>query len=139
MVERPVPEGLIPHRGPALLVHTIVETGPDAAVCRGRIPAESAFVTDGRAPAVLAIELAAQAAAVQQAMAARTAGVAKPGYLVGVRDAALQVDDVRSDVTLVATVRRVARAGPLATYEVSVTGPGGEQVLTATLSTHAGD
>jgi predicted hotdog family 3-hydroxylacyl-ACP dehydratase len=119
-------------------VRAIVDAGPDAAVCRGRIPSESAFATGGRVPAVVAIELAAQAAAVQQALAAPTAGAAKPGYLVAVREASLRTDDVATDVPLVATVRRVAQAGPLATYEVSVTGPAGEEILTATLSTHAG-
>jgi predicted hotdog family 3-hydroxylacyl-ACP dehydratase len=139
MPERPVPDGLIPHRGHALLVQAILDAGPVAAVCRGRISSESAFAAAGRVPAVVAIELAAQAAAVQQALAAPRPGPARPGYLVGVRDASLRADDVATDVPLVATVRRVAQAGPLATYEVSVTGPGGEVVLTATLTTLAGD
>jgi predicted hotdog family 3-hydroxylacyl-ACP dehydratase len=137
--ERPVPEGLIPQRGPALLVQAIVDAGPDGAVCRGRIPSASPFARGGRAPAVVTIELAAQAAAVQQALAAPRASAARPGYLVTVRDASLRASEVATDVPLVATVRRVAQKGPLATYEVSVAGSGGEEILTATISTHAGD
>jgi len=140
MAERDVPEGLIPHRGPARLVRTILDdTRTDVLVCGGRIPPDSAFAVDGRAPAVILLELAAQAAAVQQALAAPTGAAARPGYLVAVRAAIVRVDDVAANVPLVATVRRTGQAGPLATYDVTVNGPGGQEILTATLSTHAGD
>jgi predicted hotdog family 3-hydroxylacyl-ACP dehydratase len=138
VAERPVPANLIAHRGAALLVEAILDAGPGHAVCRGRVAAESAFAASGRAPAVMAIELAAQAAAVQQALAAPAGVAPRPGYLVGVRDASLRAEVVPADAPLVATVRRVAQAGPLATYAVSVTGPDGAEILTATLSTHAG-
>ena len=140
MAERDVPEGLIPHRGPARLVQTILDAaGTDVLVCGGWIPAESAFAVGGRAPAVIALELAAQAAAVQQALAGKAGAAVAPGYLVAVRAAIVRVDDVAANVPLVATVRRTGQAGPLATYDVTVTGPGGREILTATLSTHAGD
>ena len=138
MAERPLPEGLLAHRGAALMVEVIVDAGPDHAVCRGRVPADSAFTAGGRAPAVIAIELAAQTAAVQQALAAPAGAAPRPGYLVGVRDASLRADVLPTGAPLVARVRRLARAGPLATYAVSVTGPDGAEILTATLSTHAG-
>ena len=140
MAERDVPEGLIPHRGPARLVQTILDDRrTDVLVCRGRIPPDSAFAVDGRAPAVIVLELAAQAAAVQQALAAPVGAAVRPGYLVAVRAAAFRADDVAAAVGLVATVRRTGQAGPLATYDVTVTGPEGEEILTATLSTHVGD
>jgi predicted hotdog family 3-hydroxylacyl-ACP dehydratase len=140
MAERDVPEGLIPHRGPARLVQTILDDArTDVLVCGGRIPADSAFAVGGRAPAVMVLELAAQAAAVQQALAGPTGAAARPGYLVAVRAAIVRVDDVAANVPLVATVRRTGQAGPLATYDVTVNGPGGQEILTATLSTHAGD
>ena len=119
-------------------MEAILEAGPDHATCRGRIPAGSAFATSGGTPAVIAIELAAQTAAVQQALAAPTGTAPRPGYLVGVRDASLGADFLPAGVALVATVRRVAMAGPLATYEASVTGADGAEILTAILSTHAG-
>ena len=139
MAERDVPEGLIPHRGPARLVQSILEDPrPDVLVCAGRIPADSAFAVEGRVPAVVLLELAAQAAAVQQALAA-PAGAARRGYLVAVRAATLRAHDVAVQVRLVATVRRTGQAGPLATYDVVVHGPGGEEIVSASLSTHAGE
>ena len=140
MPERGVPEALIPQRGPARLVRTILdEPQADVLVCGGRVPADSAFVSGGRVPAVVLLELAAQAAAVQQALAAPPAGDgARPGYLVSVRSALLSADDCAADVPLTATVRRTGQAGPLATYDVVVRGPGGEEIVSASLSTHAG-
>jgi predicted hotdog family 3-hydroxylacyl-ACP dehydratase len=138
MAERPLPAALIPHRGPSLLVESIVDAGPEEAVCRGHVPVGSAFVVGGRVAALVAIELAAQTAAVHQALAAPSPDAAqRTGYLVGVREASLRADWLPADVALVATVRRLAAAGPLATYSVSVTGPDGAEILTATLSTHA--
>jgi predicted hotdog family 3-hydroxylacyl-ACP dehydratase len=90
-------------------------------------------------PAVVVLELAAQAAAVEQALAAPERARARRGYLVGVRTAVLRVDDVGVNVRLVATVHRTGQAGPLATYDVTVNGPRGEEIATATLSTHAGE
>jgi predicted hotdog family 3-hydroxylacyl-ACP dehydratase len=140
MSERDVPEGLIPHRGPARLVQTILDDRrTDVLVCGGRIPADSAFAVGGHAPAVIVLELAAQAAAVQQALAGPEGAAARPGYLVAVRAATVRADVVAANVPLVATVRRTGQAGPLATYDVTVNGPGGQEILTATLSTHAGD
>ena len=139
MPEREVPDGLIPHRGPARLVQTILEDPrPDVLVCGGRIPSDSAFAAGGRVPAVVVLELAAQAAAVQQALAAPAGDAARPGYLVAIRAASLRADDVAAGDRLIATVRRTGQAGPLATYDVTVNGPGGEEIASATLSTHAG-
>lgn len=140
MAERDVPEGLIPHRGPARLVQSILEDPRrDVLVCAGRIPADSAFAVEGRVPAVVLLELAAQAAAVQQALAAPGGATARRGYLVAVRAATLRAHDVAVQVRLVATVRRTGAAGPLATYDVAVHGPGGEEIVSASLSTHAGE
>jgi predicted hotdog family 3-hydroxylacyl-ACP dehydratase len=140
MAERDVPEGLIPQRGPARLVQAILDDPrPDVLVCAGRIPPENAFAMGGRVPAVVLLELAAQAAAVQQALAAPAGAAARRGYLVAVRAATLRARDVAVQVRLVATVRRTGQAGPLATYEVAVHGPGGEEIVSASLSTHAGE
>jgi predicted hotdog family 3-hydroxylacyl-ACP dehydratase len=141
LAERDVPDDFIPHRGPARLVHTILESPrPDVVVCAGRVPADSAFVSEGRVPAVVLLEMAAQAAAVQQALAATAGGApARPGYLVGIREASLNADDVAAGVRLTATVRRTGQLGPLATYDVTVNGPDDEPIVSASLSTHAGE
>jgi predicted hotdog family 3-hydroxylacyl-ACP dehydratase len=140
MAERALPDRLIPHRGAARLVEAIVDVDPEAGlvVCRGRVRAGSAFASGGRAPAVVAVELAAQAAAVQHALGGAGDGPPRPGYLVAVRSASFHTDEVPVDVPLLATVRRTGQAGPLATYDVQVTGADGEPILGATLSTHAG-
>src|SRR5262245_51033854 len=138
MAERPIDDALLPHRGPARLVEAVLDAGPDVLVCRGRVPADNAFARSGRVPAVVALELAAQAAAVQQAFAEGGADTAKPGYLVGIRSASLDVDEIATDVPLVATVRRTGQAGPLGAFEVSVTRPD-KKIATAILSTHSGD
>jgi predicted hotdog family 3-hydroxylacyl-ACP dehydratase len=137
--ESEVPDGLIPHRGPARLVHTIVECArPDVVVCGGRVPADSAFVSDGRVAAVVLLEMAAQAAALLQALAAPPGSAARSGYLVAIRAATFRADDVPADAVLVATVRRTGQAGALATFDVTVSG-GAEEIVSATLSTHAGE
>jgi len=120
------------------MVDTVLETFADGLVCRGRVSARSAFASaDGRVPAVAALELAAQATAVHQALGTPAAPATR-GYLVAVRSASLHTEHVGAEVPLVATVRRAAEKGPLATYDVVVTGPAGETILTATLSTHRG-
>lgn len=140
MTEREVPERLIPHRGPARLVEAIVDAQLDAGlvVCRGRVPAESPFAHGGLAPAVIVLELAAQAAAVHHALSVLSDDPPRQGYLVAVRSASFHAADVAVGVPLLARVRRTGQAGPLATYDVQVDGPQGEEILTATLSTHAG-
>jgi len=89
-------------------------------------------------PAVVLLEMAAQAAAVLQALAAPPAGAARPGYLVAVRAATFHADEVAVDAALIATVRRTGQAGALATFDVTVSA-GGQEVLSAALSTHTGD
>lgn len=139
MPEREVPDGLIPHRRPARLVHAILESPrPDVVVCAGRVPPDSAFVSGGRVPAVVLLEMAAQAAAVLQALAAPPQGAARPGYLVAIRAATFRADDIAADAALIATVRRTGQAGPLATFDVTVGRAGAEEIVAATLSTHAG-
>ena len=133
-----MPDGLIPHRGPARLVLSIIERpGPDVAVCAGRVPADSAFVSEGRVPAVVLLEMAAQAAAVLQALDAPPPGGSRPGYLVAIRGATFRADEVDVDAVLTATVRRTGQAGPLATFDVTVS-RGAEELVSASLSTHAG-
>ncbi|HEV7498493.1 MAG TPA: hypothetical protein VGQ33_00760 [Vicinamibacteria bacterium] len=138
MPEQAVAADLIAQRGTARMVDTVLETFADGLVCRGRVSARGPFASaDGRVPAVAALELAAQATAVHQALGASGASVTH-GYLVAVRSAILHADDVEAGVPLMATVRRAAEKGPLATYDVAVAGPAGETILTATLSTHRG-
>jgi predicted hotdog family 3-hydroxylacyl-ACP dehydratase len=144
LAEREVGAGLIAQSGPARLVQAIVERDEAGLTCRGLVPEASAFVRRGRAPAVVLLEVAAQATAVHQALASPAAsGLAvgapsRPSYLVAVRSASFATDEVAAGVPLSARVRRTGGAGALATYDVQVSGPDGALLLRATLSTHAG-
>lgn len=138
MPEQAVTTSLIPHGAAARMVETILDVSAGSVVCRGRVPLHSAFASgEGRVPAVVTLELAAQAAAVHRALGPAT-GAADRGYLVRVRAAVLHAPEVAAGAPLVAAVRLVGTAGPLATYDVVVTGPDGETILTATLATHRG-
>ena len=90
-------------------------------------------------PAFVALEVAAQAAAVQRALEADAHGEPRSGTLVAIRDAVFHTDALPVETPLVATARRIARAGPLAVHEVSIAGPDGRTCLRAILSTHAAE
>lgn len=133
----PDPQELIPHRGPMLLVDRVLDRRPDGVSCQGRIPADSPFALGGRAPAFVAIELAAQTAAVFEALGRRESGSAGPriGYLVSVRTARFAVHELPVGEPLVAHVRSAGSAPPLALYHVRVEREG-VQVMTATLGAY---
>jgi predicted hotdog family 3-hydroxylacyl-ACP dehydratase len=138
MAERAVPLAWLPQRAPARMVDAIVETTAEGVVCRGGVPPASAFASaDGRVPALVLLELAAQAAAVHEASA--SGAVARRGYVVGIRSAVLHADDVPAGASFLASASRIGQAGPLATYDVAVRAEGGEAILAATLSLHRGD
>ncbi len=134
----PAIEALIPHRAPMLLVEGVVETFTGGLVCRGRIPAGGPIAGRAAASVFLGLELAAQTAAVHQALESG-AGGGEPavGYLASIKNARFQVPELPAGQPLLATVRAVGRLPPLAMYavEVALEEDGGE-LLTATLSTY---
>jgi predicted hotdog family 3-hydroxylacyl-ACP dehydratase len=133
----------------------LTREGDTAIECQGCIPETSPFALNGRAPAFVAIELAAQAAAVLQALtvglpgvseavglpgvskAVGSGGAARIGYLVGVREAHFMLPSVATGEILRVQVRVLRRAPPLAQFEATVSGSEGV-VCRATLSTHCG-
>jgi 3-hydroxyacyl-[acyl-carrier-protein] dehydratase len=133
----------LPHAWPARLVRAIVETSETGAVCLAAIPADSPFVQEGRAPALIAIEAAAQAtAALRGIRASRSEPPGEPriGYLVAVREARLHRGWIPAERELRVTVRLEGSVPPLSVYAVSVelvelVELGGREVLTGTLST----
>lgn len=119
---------LIPHRPPMLFVERILGEAEDGATCLGRVPSACALVTGGVAPAFVALEAAAQAAAVWEALCrSRTVGSCetRTGYLVSLRDVVLHRRTIPAEADLIATVRLVAAAPPLTTYDATVTVDGG--------------
>jgi len=130
-------EQLIPHRAPMLFVEQLLGEAEDGATCLGRIPAGCPLVSAGVTPAFVALELAAQAAAVWEGR--RRAGVpghlpSVTGYLVSVKDAVLHRAAIPAESDLFASVRLTARVPPLTTYAVEVVVEGG-LALTATIGT----
>jgi predicted hotdog family 3-hydroxylacyl-ACP dehydratase len=133
----PPVEALIPHRDPALLVRVVASAAPGEIVCIAVIPGEHPLVEHGRAPCLLGIEAAAQAAAALEALTRPPDEPPGPriGYLVGVREAAFHLPDLPAGWPLRVTVRPAGSAPPLAVYEATVE-IDGATALTATLSTY---
>lgn len=125
----PAVTSLIPHRSPILMVEEIVEADGDRIVCRGVLPYSSPF---------LALELAAQTAAVMAALEGEgTGSEAAVGYLAAIHDARFLVPDVPRGRPVLATVEKVGSLPPLRRYEVSVSlEEGAVELVRATLSTY---
>ena len=118
---------LLPQDGAARLVERLIERLPDGVRCRGRVPGGSPLVHDGIAAAPAAIELAAQAAGVDLALArahGRTGEAAGPsrvaGYLVGVRAFRAAAGGFPADVEVEVEALRDGVAGPLAVYRARI-------------------
>jgi len=123
----PAPEALLPHCPPMRFVDSILQQSADALDCIARIPGRCALVSGGSAPAVAAIEAAAQAAAVWEALRRwRRQGKAAPrvGYLVAMRDVAFFTDGIPADQSLLVSVRLEAAFPPLTHYRFEVSREG---------------
>ena len=121
------PEALLPHQPPMRFLTSIL--GQDAQTLDGiaRIPDRCALVSGGSAPALVAIEAAAQAAAAWEALRRRRQqGDAAPrvGYLVAMRDVDFYTDRIPADQSLRVSINLEAASPPLTQYrfEVSVDG-----------------
>jgi len=137
MTGLPPIDALLPHRLPMRFVTSIVDDGKAGLTCAGRIPSQCALVSDGSAPALAALELAAQAAATWEALRRwRAGGVAAPrvGYLVALRDITFFAARVPAEQSLTAVVRLEAAAPPLTHYKVEVA-LGDASVLRGTIAT----
>jgi len=128
---------LLPQRPPMRFVEGIEEETDDGITCRVRVPERSAFTEGGSAPAIVALEMAAQSAAVFEALRrsreAEGRG-ARIGYLVGARDVRFSRERVPAGMTLFAAVRLSGIAPPLSTYFFEVA-DGSKVVASGTVST----
>ncbi|HEX6904282.1 MAG TPA: hypothetical protein VF789_31525 [Thermoanaerobaculia bacterium] len=123
---------LLPHSPPARLVRGVIEASEDGIVCAAEIPPDHPLVVDGRCPAFLGIEAAAQAAAVLEALG-RKDGASGPriGYLVGIREARFAFPALPAGRPFEVTARLQGGAFPLSLYEVTAAG-----AVTGTISTY---
>jgi len=131
-------EELIPHRPPMLFVERVLGEADDGATCRGRVPHACALVAGGVTPTFVALELAAQTAAVWEAWRrsrASAAAAVRMGYLVSLKDVVLHRSTIPADAELFASIRLVAAATPLTTYAVEIVVEGG-LALSGTIGTY---
>jgi predicted hotdog family 3-hydroxylacyl-ACP dehydratase len=130
----PVAE-LVPHEPPMLLVDELLEWTPEAALVRATIRAGSPFVTQDRMPATILLEHMAQAIAVADGMASRTAGrpAGQIGVLLGTRELELCCDELAVGEVLELRVVREHSDGKLARYACTAT-RAGELLARATIN-----
>lgn len=100
-------ETLIPHRGPAVLVHELREWREEGCVVLARIPSDHPHLdSDGRLPAWAGLELMAQAASVFSGERHLRAGrPIRIGYLLGTRSYACEADSFPAGAELEIEVR----------------------------------
>jgi predicted hotdog family 3-hydroxylacyl-ACP dehydratase len=123
---------LLPHRPPMRFITGIEAKGDDGIVCSVRLAERGPFTAEGTAPALVAIEMAAQAAAAFAGL--RASGAPRPGYLVGARDVRFHRRRIPAGAPCSAAVRMAGGAGDLSTFDFEVL-CGGEKVASGTLST----
>ncbi|HSS52407.1 MAG TPA: hypothetical protein VLX28_25980, partial [Thermoanaerobaculia bacterium] len=133
----PPPESLLPHGPPALLLHAVSEVAEDGIVVVAKVPPRHPLVAEGRFPAFLALEAAAQAAAALEALGRHGAPGPRIGYLVGIRDARFAAPSLPAGRRLRVAARLMGGASPLSVYTVAIGDIGGmgSEVAAGTLST----
>lgn len=122
---------LLPHAPPARLIRGVIEAEAERIVCAAEIPPEHPLAVEGRAPAFLALEAAAQAAAVLEALARRDDPAPRIGYLVGIREARFAAPPLPVGRAFQVSARLSGSAPPLSIYEIAAGG-----TVTGTISTY---
>ena len=126
----PPPQALLPHGPPALLLRAVVEAAEGAVTAIAEVSPSHPLAVDGRFPAFLVLEAAAQAAAALEALGRREAAGPRIGYLVGIRDARFAVPWLPAGRPLRVAARLEGGAFPLSLYAVTA-----GEVASGTLST----
>ncbi|HEV8202523.1 MAG TPA: hypothetical protein VGS03_21125 [Candidatus Polarisedimenticolia bacterium] len=126
------PATLLPHGPAACFIESMRSESGDGVVCAARVPQAHALTVGGSAPALVAIEMAAQAAGVFEARRRARAGSAaateagpRLGYLVGARDVRFARATLPATAACTASIRLVGVAGALTSYEFEVLCDGG--------------
>lgn len=130
----PPVEALLPHGPPARLVTGVAAVADGEVVCHAEIPPLHPLAAGGRAPAFLALEAAAQAAAVLEAIGRGPSAGPRTGYLVGIREARLTTSFLPVGQPFRVSARLEGSAFPLSVYTVRAGEPGRETAA-GTLST----
>lgn len=132
---------LVPHSGVARLITAIGLVSATSIHATGMIATGHPLVVDGAAPALLVIELAAQAAAAMEAIGRRTVSgrdeSARVGSLVRIREAQFSQAFVPAGAPIVVTADVLGSAPPLAIYAFRAA-MNDVEVGRGVISTHAG-
>lgn len=113
--------GRVPHAPPALLVESLVARGDAGARGRAIVPSDSPFAVEGVAPSYLGLEIAAQTAALVEALGrAGEAAAPRVGYLVAIRRARCFVRSLPVCEPLDVVVGFSGSAPPLSIYEIRI-------------------
>lgn len=113
-----MPASVLPHRGHALWLESVLELEPHRLLALGRVPASSPFAQGGICPAFTGLELCAQAVGYHAALPDRQGAGSRHGYLVGVQSLELLAPALPVDAPLRVEVERQGSAGALAIYVV---------------------
>jgi predicted hotdog family 3-hydroxylacyl-ACP dehydratase len=141
MRDTPPVEALLPHRPPMRFVTSVISEYADGLTCSAQIPVRCPLVVNGHAPALAAIEAAAQTAALWEATRRRRAGgptAPRLGYLVGLRDVMFFAQTMPAETSFSATIRLEAATLALAHYAIRID-LGSAVVLRGTLATFMTD
>ena len=133
---------LLPHRSPMRFVVGVEAEAENGIVCTAGVPAGGPLAAGGTAPALVAIEMAAQSAAVFEALRRRRAAVdpitratdapgaratdrdlgigPRIGYLVGARGVRFLSARIPADTPCRVAIRLAGVVGPLSTYEFGI-------------------
>ena len=113
-------ELLIPHRPPMRFVERVLARDDAGAQALCRIPANCPLVRDAAAPALAAVEAAAQTAAVWQAMGGESETIARLGYLVSLRDTIFETASFPIDRVFRVSISAMSLQRPLCTFAFEV-------------------
>ncbi len=114
---------ILPHRGPAVVLKAVQSADGSSIYCLTIPLGASCLARDGVVPAVMGLEVLAQAAAafLGYGDGARPLG----GYLVSARFVELKVAQLPSSESLVAQVEQIATSGPSAAFSARLMSEGG--------------
>jgi 3-hydroxyacyl-[acyl-carrier-protein] dehydratase len=122
---------LLPHAPPARLIRGVIAAEAERIVCAAEIPPDHPLAVAGHAPAFLAVEAAAQGAAVLEALAREDDPAPRIGYLVGIREARFTGPPLPVGRPFQVSARLAGSAPPLSVYEIAAGG-----AMAGTISTY---
>ncbi|MEO5699892.1 MAG: hypothetical protein ABIS17_07810 [Casimicrobiaceae bacterium] len=114
-------DALLPHRPPMRWLRNIVDESDEGIVCTASICRACALAATGNAPAIAAVEAAAQAAALWEALRrSRASGemVPRMGYLVSMRDVEWFEPGIEAEKTFIVSATLTASIGMLTQYAI---------------------